>query len=129
MPDFRVSLRCILANAVLVTLLFQVPGANAQQTSTQATPRQSIIRYDAIHHPEFGQKGMVVSQREVASQIGAQILARGGNAVDAAVGVGFALAVALPRAGNIGGGGFMLVHEAKTGKTISIDFRDSNHST
>ena len=68
---------------------------------------------------------MVVSQRAVASDIGAAILERGGNAVDAAVAVGFALAVALPRAGNIGGGGFMLIHLADGGTSIALDFRET----
>lgn len=85
----------------------------------------SIIRYDSIHRPSYAAGGMVVSQRDSASQIGADILRQGGNAVDAAVAVGFALAVVLPRAGNIGGGGFMLVHLAETGKTISIDYRET----
>jgi len=67
---------------------------------------------------------MVVSQSELASHIGANILKSGGNAVDAAVAVGFALAVALPRAGNLGGGGFMLVHLAKEQKTIAINYRE-----
>ncbi|MFK8029583.1 MAG: gamma-glutamyltransferase [Gammaproteobacteria bacterium] len=95
-----------------------------EQAVAQSTVRQSIIRYDSIHHPQFARNGMVVSQRAVASEVGRQILADGGNAVDAAVGVGFALAVVLPRAGNIGGGGFMLVHLADAGKTVSIDFRE-----
>ncbi len=85
----------------------------------------SIIRYDSIHRPIHAADGMVVSQRDTASQVGADILRQGGNAVDAAVAVGFALAVVLPRAGNIGGGGFMLVHLAETGKTISIDYRET----
>ena len=66
---------------------------------------------------------MVVSQSALASQIGTSVLRRGGNAVDAAVATAFALAVTLPRAGNIGGDGFMLVHDAKTGKDVVIDFR------
>src|SRR5580765_7164933 len=58
------------------------------------------------------QHGMVASQEQRATRIGLDVLQRGGNAVDAAVAVGFALAVSLPKAGNIGGGGFMLVHLA-----------------
>ena len=68
---------------------------------------------------------MVVSQNAIASRVGAEILRKGGNAVDAAVAVGFALAVTLPRAGNIGGGGYMLIHMAardgKPAETIAID--------
>ena len=74
--------------------------------------------------PVVAQNGMVVSQEAAASQIGLDILKRGGNAVDAAIAVGFALAVTLPRAGNIGGGGFMLVHLAKDHKDIAIDYRE-----
>jgi gamma-glutamyltranspeptidase/glutathione hydrolase len=66
---------------------------------------------------------MVVSQNAMASEVGADILRRGGNAVDAAVAIGFALAVTLPRAGNIGGDGFMLVHDAKSGEQVFLDFR------
>jgi gamma-glutamyltranspeptidase/glutathione hydrolase len=67
---------------------------------------------------------MVASEQELATQIGVDILKAGGNAVDAAVAVGFALAVALPNAGNIGGGGFMMVHDARSGKDIALDFRE-----
>lgn len=66
---------------------------------------------------------MVVSQNAVASEVGRRILEEGGNAVDSAVAVGFALAVTLPRAGNLGGSGFMLVHMAETGDTIALDYR------
>lgn len=76
-------------------------------------------------HPVYARSGMVVSQERVASEIGADILRRGGNAVDAAVAVGFALAVTLPRAGNLGGGGFMIVHLAGTDDTIAIDYRET----
>lgn len=83
----------------------------------------SIIRYDSIHHPVVARYGMVVSQNRTATEVGQQILARGGNAIDAAVAVGFALAVTLPRAGNLGGSGFMLVHQAGSKETTALDYR------
>jgi gamma-glutamyltranspeptidase/glutathione hydrolase len=67
---------------------------------------------------------MVASEQRLASQVGVDILAQGGNAIDAAVGVGFALAVVLPNAGNLGGGGFMLVQTAKGNKPVALDFRE-----
>jgi gamma-glutamyltranspeptidase / glutathione hydrolase len=73
----------------------------------------------------FGRNGVVVAQEQRAARIGIEILERGGNAVDAAVAVGFALAVTYPRAGNIGGGGFMLIHLARTGQDIAIDYRET----
>ena len=75
--------------------------------------------------PVVARNGMVVSQEARASIIGRDILQRGGNAVDAAVAVGFALAVTLPRAGNLGGGGFMMVHLAKKHETFAIDYRET----
>jgi gamma-glutamyltranspeptidase/glutathione hydrolase len=68
--------------------------------------------------------GMVVAQEAIAARIGADILRQGGNAVDAAVAVGFALAVTYPRAGNLGGGGFMLIHQA-SGSDTAIDYRET----
>ena len=85
---------------------------------------QGILGYDAVHHPVYSRTGMVASQNDTASKIGADVLAAGGNAVDAAVAVGFALAVTLPRAGNIGGGGFMLVYDAAADETVAIDYRE-----
>src|SRR5208282_5845972 len=79
----------------------------------------------AIARPVIAAHGMVVSQEAAASRIGVDILKRGGNAVDAAVAVGFALAVTLPVAGNIGGGGFMLIHRADLKKTVAIDYREA----
>ena len=73
--------------------------------------------------PARGQNGMVASDDSLATAVGGQVLERGGNAVDAAVAVAFALAVTHPEAGNIGGGGFMLVHLAD-GTTAALDFRE-----
>jgi len=66
--------------------------------------------------------GMVVTSQHLASDVGAEVLRKGGNAVDAAVAVGYALAVTLPCCGNLGGGGFMLIH-TKDGKDAFINFR------
>jgi len=76
-------------------------------------------------HPVLSKNGMVASQEALASKVGLKILQDGGNAVDAAVAVGFALAVTLPRAGNLGGGGFMMVHLAQSNDTIAIDYRET----
>ena len=84
-----------------------------------------IIDSSARNMPVIAEHGMVVTQEKRASQIGVDVLKRGGNAVDAAVAVGFALAVTLPRAGNLGGGGFMLVHLGATGETIALDYRET----
>ena len=65
----------------------------------------------------MARNGMVVSQEARATRIGVEVLKKGGNAVDAAVAVGFAMAVTYPRAGNIGGGGFMVIHLAKGRET------------
>src|SRR5262245_13708959 len=69
--------------------------------------------------------GMVVAQEARAARIGAEVLAKGGNAVDAAVATGFALAVTYPRAGNIGGGGYMVIHLARANRQIAIDYRET----
>lgn len=90
-----------------------------------AAAQQQLLDYATIHHPVEDDEAMVVSQNALSSEIGAEILARGGNAVDAAVATGFALAVTLPRAGNLGGGGFMLIHLAEADQTIAIDYRSA----
>jgi gamma-glutamyltranspeptidase/glutathione hydrolase len=79
---------------------------------------------EAIFHPVHARNGMVVSEEKYATEAGLKVLKEGGNAVDAAVTVGFVLAVTFPRAGNLGGGGFMLVRMAETGEVVAIDYRE-----
>jgi gamma-glutamyltranspeptidase/glutathione hydrolase len=76
------------------------------------------------HEPVYARKGMVVAQEPLAADVGVAVLKSGGNAIDAAVAVGFALAVTYPYAGNLGGGGFMLIRLAD-GRTTFIDFRET----
>ena len=80
-------------------------------------------RFDAGERAVQAKRGMVVSNSDIASRVGADIMKRGGNAVDAAVAVGFALTVTLPAAGNIGGGGFMVMRLAN-GQTLALDYRE-----
>jgi gamma-glutamyltranspeptidase/glutathione hydrolase len=90
-----------------------------------AAQESAVLSRKDVFHPVFARNGMVVSQEAKASRVGREILKSGGNAVDAAIAMGFALAVTLPRAGNLGGGGFMLVHMARTGKTVALDYRET----
>ncbi len=92
--------------------------------SLPAFNQDAIFSARSVHHPVIAENGMVASQHPLATQVGVEILKQGGNAVDAAVAVGFALAVVLPRAGNIGGGGFMIVHDAKRKETKAINYRE-----
>lgn len=98
---------------------------SAMSAFAQVSSSQPLFEYSAINHPVMGKSGMVASHNALSSEIAAEILAGGGNAIDAGAALGFALAVTLPRAGNIGGGGFMLVHIAELDKTIAIDFRET----
>ncbi len=84
----------------------------------------AIFNSKAIVHPEVGKNGMVVSQHYLATNAGHSILAEGGNAYDASIAVAFALAVVLPRAGNIGGGGFMVMFDEASHESFSIDYRE-----
>lgn len=105
------------------------PPAAAPVAAPQATSaaQAAAAAYDFdmdVFHPVVGRHGMVATEQELASNIGLNVLKAGGNAVDAAVAIGFALAVALPNAGNVGGGGFMMVYDAKTTKAVAVDFRE-----
>jgi gamma-glutamyltranspeptidase / glutathione hydrolase len=108
----------ILVAALLVT---SWPIADAQERRRDfyaPAPLQSVHAVPA----EFG---MVVAQEKLGAQVGADILRQGGNAVDAAVATGFAMAVSYPRAGNIGGGGFMVIHSAERNEDVTIDYRET----
>ena len=114
-------------SAVLVALFLSCSLVIFQCAQAQVE-NVAVTRYDnslEIFHPIRATGGMVASEQGIASQVGADILSQGGNAVDAAVAVGFALAVVLPNAGNLGGGGFMLVRDAKSASTHALDFRET----
>ena len=84
----------------------------------------SIFNSQSLIHPEVNQNGMVVTQHYLATDVGVKILEDGGNAYDASIAVAFALAVVLPRAGNIGGGGFMVMYDKEANENFSIDYRE-----
>ncbi len=100
-----------------VALLLPLVACGQQSTAP-------IHRYGDSVHSEKSSTGMVAAQNRLSARVGADILAAGGNAYDAAVAVGFSLAVTLPRAGNIGGGGFMLIHDAGSDSQLAIDYRE-----
>jgi gamma-glutamyltranspeptidase/glutathione hydrolase len=101
--------------------VFHIAAAQSVSRPGLDSTLVSIPPAQAIH----ARNGMVVAQERRAARIGVEVLDRGGNAVDAAVAVGFALAVTYPRAGNIGGGGFMVIHLADGNKNIAIDYRET----
>jgi gamma-glutamyltranspeptidase/glutathione hydrolase len=125
MPPARPS-RSALSAAALLAALVALPLSGGAQTAPPSAGT-GVVRYDLvdeIFHPVHALHGMVASESFLASQVGVKVLQQGGNAVDAAVATAFALAVTLPNAGNIGGGGFMMLHDAKSGKDTAIDFRE-----
>lgn len=111
----------IFAIAALAVLTLQAPLSSFAAEDNPAA--RAFYQYDEIHQPVLSKTGMVSAQDSLAAQVGADILRRGGNAVDAAVAVGFALAVTHPQAGNLGGGGFMMLAEPD-GTLKAIDFRE-----
>jgi gamma-glutamyltranspeptidase/glutathione hydrolase len=110
--------------AALTFLALVWPGAVAAQHRVQERFVEQSSGAPAAQ-VATARHGMVASQDKQATRIGLEILERGGNAVDAAVAIGFALAVTVPKAGNIGGGGFMLVHLADRNDNAAIDYRET----
>jgi gamma-glutamyltranspeptidase / glutathione hydrolase len=116
---FRFTRRQLLA-ALALSIAVLVPATAQDLRRGGYTPpaRESI-------HAVSAERGMVVAQEKLAARIGAEILRQGGNAVDAAVATGFAMAVTYPRAGNIGGGGFMVIHLRERNEDVAIDYRET----
>ncbi len=106
---------------VLALFMFTATGGWAQDTAVE---EPLIIDFNERFLPVVARHGMVVGPEQLASEIGSRIMQQGGNVVDAAVATGFALAVTYPRAGNLGGGGFMLIHLADGKRQVFIDYRE-----
>ncbi|WP_024515032.1 gamma-glutamyltransferase [Bradyrhizobium sp. Tv2a-2] len=119
MMEFPLSRRRFFVTFALLAILLGAAPAQAQRRAAYTPPAPDSIHAVAAEH------GLVVAQEKLSAQIGADILRRGGNAVDAAVATGFAMAVTYPRAGNIGGGGFMVIHLAASGEDVALDYRET----
>jgi len=118
------NLRLILASLTSVLLMLIGLAGNATGDTRFGADSPPLVGFNARIHPEYSYQGMVASSETLASEVGARILEQGGNAVDAAVATGFALAVTYPSAGNLGGGGFMVVHMQQSQQTVAIDYRE-----
>src|SRR5262245_55915920 len=117
----------LAALVLIASLLGCRGGAPASSSVTQSRESGSSplipVSGASANLPVRGKHGMVASTDEIASRVGVEVMKRGGNAIDAAVAVGLALAVTWPSAGNIGGGGFMMIRRAD-GNTEIIDYRE-----
>jgi len=100
----------------------QVPKAPMAPMAPDASPATAT---GMPITPVTARHGMVVAQEARAARIGVEVLEQGGNAVDAAVATGFAMAASYPRAGNIGGGGYMVIHLAERNIDTAIDYRET----
>jgi gamma-glutamyltranspeptidase/glutathione hydrolase len=116
------SLCAAACAAAIIGMLVTGPPAHAQRADDPAAA--ALISRNDRFHPVVAKNGMVAAQDRIAAEVGAEILRKGGNAVDAAVATGFTLAVTHPQAGNLGGGGFMLIALAKDKKVVAIDYRE-----
>jgi gamma-glutamyltranspeptidase/glutathione hydrolase len=127
----RYTKASLLALAIAALTACAGTPSTTQQTQSPvvqtAAAKAASAAYDYsmdVFVPVIAHNGMVATEQEIASHVGLDILRQGGNAIDAAVAIGFALAVTLPNAGNIGGGGFMIVHDAASGQNKALDFRE-----
>jgi gamma-glutamyltranspeptidase/glutathione hydrolase len=111
--------RWIVATFAVLVVCCLAVAAQEQRRSFYTPPAVGALHSVAAEH------GMVVAQEKIGAQIGADILRQGGNAVDAAVATGFAMAVTYPNAGNIGGGGFMVIHSKDREEDVAIDYRET----
>src|ERR1700722_16048786 len=107
----------IFAATVLVLVCYPPASAQEQRRGSYTPAAAGTV------HAVVAEHGMVVAQEKIAARIGADVLKRGGNAIDAAVATGFPLGLTYPRAGNIGGGGFMVIHSAERHEDVAIDYR------
>jgi gamma-glutamyltranspeptidase / glutathione hydrolase len=119
MVSFTAEGRRLLAAIALVVACCLPAAAQEQRRGFYTPPAAGAV------HAVVAEHGMVVAQEKTAARIGAEVLKRGGNAVDAAVATGFAMAVSYPRAGNIGGGGFMVIHSSERHEDVAIDYRET----
>ncbi len=111
--SLRLSVRTRLSQLLLLVFAGIIVAPIPQGVTTTALA--------ASRDPVRAKQGMVASTSQIASQVGVDVMKRGGNAVDAAIAVAFALAVTYPEAGNIGGSGFMMIR-LKDGRTTAVDF-------
>ena len=117
------NLRALLPVAAVLAAIIAISAQpKAQRANDPAA--DAVIGFELRFQPVVAENGIVAAQEKIAAQVGADILKSGGNAIDAAVAVGFALAVTHPQAGNLGGGGFMLISLAG-GKKVAIDYRET----
>ena len=104
----------------MLALIIEISAKDFQPIGT-VNPAKYVPAQKKISESK---NGMVTTQHFIATKVGEKILSQGGNAYDAAIAVGFTLAVVLPRAGNIGGGGFMVIHDSSSNQNYSIDYRE-----
>src|SRR5258708_201249 len=119
MRPFKTTRREILAASLLVLSFWSLAAAQEPRRGFYTPPAADAVHSIPAEH------GMVVAQEKIAARIGTDVLKRGGNAIDAAVATGFAMAVTYPRAGNIGGGGFLVIPSEDRHEGGALDHRET----
>ena len=123
MLSMKSKLRALFPVAAILAAIIAI-SAQPQAQRANDPAADAVIGFESRFQPVVAENGMVAAQEKIAAQVGADILKAGGNAIDAAVAVGFTLAVTHPQAGNLGGGGFMVISLAG-GKKVAIDYRET----